>query len=1063
MLTVENNVFVAKYGYHDRQIPKDAGFWWHGGGCRSGCVACENGLPLKRWWTPKPEVAVRLIDHADAAAKALLKSHTDAVDASKASDADIDVPSPDGLDYLPYQRAGIAYVMERENTLIADEMGLGKGQPIDSTVLSPFGWVRIGSLEVGDTVIGSNGKAIKVTGVFPRGELDVYRVTFTDGKSLVVDGDHLWAVQSANDQHRGKSFRVMKTSDLIGNLKHANGNNIWRIPVVDPIELECGDERLLHPYLLGVLLGDVAAHPSGVRVTTGDTLVPVQVAKCLPPDVRLSSTSVEGEFTLTTEPRSAANPVTEALRSLGLMGLRSHERFVPEAYLFAPVGVRKLLLQGLLDTDGEARADGHIEFTSTSLALAKAVEFLVESLGGTTKAIREKQGAYKNKRGERVECRVAYRVTICMPPDVNPFLAHADRYIPRTKYLPNRVIESIEPCGREQVVCISVSAKDRLYVTEHCTVTHNTIQALGAVNATPDAKSVLVVVPASLRLNWQREAQKWLVRPWNIHVVETQKAPIPADADFVVVNYEMIRGKMATVPVMVDGPDKDEHGKPIQIPKLDDKGKVVPLIGPDKKPVKQWEPAPVLSQIMERSWDLLVVDECHRVKNPKALQTKCLLGFAGTKAKKFDDRVIGLITRASRKIFLTGTPILNRPVELQPLAGALAPAEFGNFFRYAKRYCGAFKGTWGWDFTGATNLGELQERLRASIMVRRLKKDVLKELPPKRRQVIPLPANGSAKFVKMEQEAMKAHEDRMAAVQAELDFAHASGDEEAYKAAVAALREAQAVQFSEMARVRAELAVAKAPKVVEYVESALESEQKVIVFVHHHTMADALMDHFGDAAVAITGQVTNKAKRQEAVDRFQTDDSVRVFVGSIKAAGEGLTLTAASTVIFAELDWVPANISQCEDRAHRIGQTDFVQVIHLVIDGSLDQRMAEEIVAKQDIADKALDEGSRLVLGEPVAPRPEGQPRRPSKYPPVSAEKKAAALTAMQLLSGACDGAQVKDGAGFNKLDTGIGHKLAALSELTDGQAWLATNLARKYQRQLPGELLATLSIGAKV
>jgi len=693
MLTVENNLWVAKYPFAQKDIPKGAGFWWHGGGCRDTCEGCKNGLRLKVWWTPKPEVAVRLIDHADDAAKALLKGHTDAVDASKASDSDMDVPSPEGLDYLPYQRAGIAYAMARENTLIADEMGLGK-----------------------------------------------------------------------------------------------------------------------------------------------------------------------------------------------------------------------------------------------------------------------------------------------------------------------------------------------------------TIQALGAVNATPDAKSVLVVVPASLRLNWAREAQKWLVRTWNIHIVETQKAPIPADADFVVVNYEMIRGKNVKV--------LDEQGNP----KLDQA----------RKPITEWKPAPVLSQIMERSWDLLVVDECHRVKNPKTLQTKCLLGFAGTKAKKFEDRVIGLITRASRKIFLTGTPILNRPVELQPIAGALAPVEFGNFFRYAKRYCGAYKGAWGWDFTGATNLGELQEKLRASIMVRRLKKDVLTELPPKRRQVFALPQNGSARFIKLEQEAAKAHEDRMARIKDELDFAHASGDEDAYKAAVQALREAQAVAFADMARVRSELAVIKAPKVVEYVESALESEQKVIVFVHHHSMADALMNHFGAAAVSITGQVTSKAKRQEAVDRFQTDDSVRLFVGSIKAAGEGITLTAASTVIFAELDWVPAAISQCEDRAHRIGQRDFVQVVHLVIDGSMDQRMAEEIVAKQNIADAALDGGSRLVLGEPVAPAAAARPHRPSKYPPVSAEKKAAALTAMQMLAGVCDGAMAKDGAGFNALDTGIGHKLARLGELTDGQAWLATNLARKYQKQLPGALLATLGVGAK-
>ena len=128
-VTVENGLWVANYPFAQKDIPKKAGFWWHGGGkwCESGrCEACKAGLPKKRWWTNKSECAARLEHECDTDALELLNGHKENVVASKAVDADIDIPKPKGLDYLPYQRAGIAYAMSRDNTLIGDEMGLGK-------------------------------------------------------------------------------------------------------------------------------------------------------------------------------------------------------------------------------------------------------------------------------------------------------------------------------------------------------------------------------------------------------------------------------------------------------------------------------------------------------------------------------------------------------------------------------------------------------------------------------------------------------------------------------------------------------------------------------------------------------------------------------------------------------------------------------------------------------------------------------------------------------------------------------------------------------------------------
>lgn len=977
-ITIEKGLWVANYPYEQRDVPKRAGFWWHGGGCRDTCAACKAGLRLRVWWTPKAECAARLADECDDEAKSLLSGHLNAVLASKATDADVEIPCPDGLAYLPYQRGGIAYAMQRPNTLIGDEMGLGKGHPVDTNVLTPNGWKRVGDLTAGDSVIGSNGMATKVTGVYPRGNLPVYRVSFNDGASVVVDGDHLWSVRSNNEQHRNAPWHTEQTRDLMTRIRDKAGNKIWCIPMVKPISFEKSENLPFDPYIMGVLLGDcrLAHHPT--TFTPGDNLVPAD------------------------------------------------ERFIPDAYLYASIEDRISLLQGLLDTDGEIRKD-YIGFSSSSKKLTDGVAFLVESLGGNARRSVQSNPKYKHA-GEVRTGKPSYKVTINLPSNICPVRAIREKWAPREKYLPNRLIASIEPCGEAEVVCISVAADDRLYVTENCIVTHNTIQAIGVVNASPEAKNVLVVCPASLRLNWMREAKKWLTREFSMFVVEESKDVIPHDANIIFVNYELIRGKRIPDPAGSLAPN----------------GKVLKIV----------QGSPIHAQLMARHWDVLVVDECHRLKDAESLQAIAVLGSPGNR-RKGEAPVAGLKDRAARNVFLTGTPFLNRPIEIHPIASALSPAEFGNFFNFAKRYAAAHQTDRGhWDFSGASNLEELQERLRATIMVRRLKKDVLTELPPKRRQVILLPTNGAAKAVAAERAAWQAHEERIEALRIEADYAHASGDEEAYKAAVDNLRNAARIGFEEIAKERRNVAIAKLPKVIDHIETAFEEGiSKIVVFGHHHDVCNGIADHFGSAAVKLTGEVTSAKVRQEAVDRFQNDPSIRLFVGSIGAAGVGHTLTAASTVIFAELDWVPANVSQAEDRCHRHGQRNQVLVQHLVLDGSLDARMAQILVEKQDVADRALDSETEIDVPAPVAKR------RPGAYPVASDARREAAHKAMQILAGMCDGAQREDEAGFNKLDTNIGHKLANCEKLTDGQVWMASNLARKYRRQLSSSLLAAIGV----
>lgn len=516
-----------------------------------------------------------------------------------------------------------------------------------------------------------------------------------------------------------------------------------------------------------------------------------------------------------------------------------------------------------------------------------------------------------------------------------------------------------------------------------------TIQAIGLINAVPEIAKVLVICPATLKVNWQREMQKWLVRPLQVVIASAQFLPPRDFADVVIVNYDVLYKHEAAL---------------------------------------RAEP-----------WDLVIVDECHFVKNPKARRSQ---------------QVYGLPTK--RNCWMTGTPIVNRPVELWPIIHHLDPQTWRSFWGYAKRYCGAYNSGFGWDLSGASNLEELQERLRSTIMVRRLKKDVLTDLPAKMRQVIELPANGLAGVVEEERQTWERHQDTVEALQAAVELAKASEDPEDYRRAVESLRAGAREAFTEISRVRHETALAKVPYVIEHLKAALEDGRKVVCFAHHHDVIDALTQEFGAQAVVITGE-TPQAERMVQVDAFQQNPEVRLFIGSLTAAGVGITLTASAHVVFAELDWVPGNMTQAEDRLHRIGQRESVLVQHLVLEGSLDATMARTLIEKQEIIEKALD-----VLPEeheePVIP---GNDKVRTRRSDLEAE--AARLTT-EIIKGVHvalrilavfdpDYAAMLNGVGFNRYDGRIGHDLAARETLTPKQAALGRRLVLKYHRQLPENL----------
>jgi len=412
------------------------------------------------------------------------------------------------------------------------------------------------------------------------------------------------------------------------------------------------------------------------------------------------------------------------------------------------------------------------------------------------------------------------------------------------------------------------------------------VQVVGLMNL-EDPSSTLVICPASLKINWEREINRWTTRHPVTHVVSGNCWK--NHSDVVIINYDILK----------------RHREAIR----------------------------------DREWDLLVVDECHYMQNRTAQRTKEIMGSRGNSG-----------IEAGKKVFLTGTPIVNRPIELWPVLRTLDPYGWPGYWEYAKRYCDAQPVRRGrksfWDVKGSSNLDELQARLRASCMIRRLKEDVLTELPPKQRQVVEMTDSASKKVLQKAQRLIM--EKLFGEVPEVLTDAQ-------YRRLIKAMADPGTPDFTELSRIRRETGDAKVPLVVEHLREAIDSSGKVVCFCHHKGVVASLAEEFGDACVTVTGD-TALMRRQENVDRFQADGDCRLFIGNIQAAGVGLTLTAASHVVFAELDWVPGNVTQAEDRCHRIGQDESVLVQHLVLEGSLDAVMAKTIVAKQEILDKALDE-----------------------------------------------------------------------------------------------------------
>jgi len=364
------------------------------------------------------------------------------------------------------------------------------------------------------------------------------------------------------------------------------------------------------------------------------------------------------------------------------------------------------------------------------------------------------------------------------------------------------------------------------------------------------AKKVLIICPATLKINWKREIENYSDK--TVFIAEGKN--FSTEHDFVIINYDIIKN-------FHDSKKKDD------------------------------------SQILRANFDLVVVDEAHYIKNATAQRTKL---------------INDIVKKVDRIWLLTGTPMTSRPIDYYNLLSLVDSPVAKNWMAYAIRYCQGYQFNVGgrkvWNVMGASNLEELRDRT-IGLTLRRLKEDVL-DLPDK----IITPVYLRLKSKEYEE------------VMGEYYNWYEKNPEES---------KSLTVQFTKLTKVRQIIADEKITQTIELAENIIEQDKKVIIFCNFTNSLNKIVEHFGKSAVKVDGSMS-KPERQHSVDSFQENDKVKVFVGNIKAAGVGLTLTAAEAVIMNDLSFLPSDHAQAEDRAYRYGQKNNVLVYYPIFENTIE-------------------------------------------------------------------------------------------------------------------------------
>ena len=402
-----------------------------------------------------------------------------------------------------------------------------------------------------------------------------------------------------------------------------------------------------------------------------------------------------------------------------------------------------------------------------------------------------------------------------------------------------------------------------------------TAQSLAWLALHKENRPVIVICPASVKVNWGREINKWLPKS-TFQSIDSGKDPIEKGKEFYIINYDLLR--------------KHEKG------------------------------------LIDIGASVVILDEATYIKERKSQRTKATIKIA---------------KNSPHILALSGTPILNKPIEFFNVLNLLAPKVFKSQWQFGHQFCGMEHNGYGFSYSGATNT-ELLNFLLKSIMIRRDKKEVLKDLPPKRREFM---------YIGIPNKIIRMHE------VAERELTNALKDYRMRGLSTEERSERRMLAITALGYLRQVVGMAKAEQTLEVVRPTLETGEKIVIFGHHKAVLDKLEEDVTKAGyknVRIDGQVTG-SKRQQLIDEFQDNPDCKVMIASILAMGMGVNLVGASSVFIVERQWTPAVEEQGEDRLWRIGQEKEVTVWYLVTADTVDDKMNDLIERKREMVSRIID------------------------------------------------------------------------------------------------------------
>lgn len=807
--------------------------------------------------------------------------------------------------------------------ILADEPGAGKALSLDTKIYTPSGYKLMKDIQVGDTVFNEQGKPVQVLATYDHESLNMYNVTFTDGKSIVCCEDHLWTIFD----HKSNKITCTLSQIIDGSWRYQKNRHnynyqVLRIPRCLPVEFEA-KEVPIDPYVLGALLGNgsMSCPKGAIGFSTADVETAERINQLLPDDYIMHTTPSRKPFEYTIVNkfgrlgRNHPNYIRKSLESLGLLGRTSHTKFIPDVYKYNTPEIRLSVLQGLIDTDGYVGKTNYVEYTTVSTQLKDDVVFLVESLGGVT------WESFKKSTK-------SWNVTIkCDDPTILCRLTRKQSKLSKRKFTPKRRFQNIEYIGKLPGKCITVSGESKLYLCDHFIVTHNTLEftnlALYHRQKYGYKHCLIICCVNTAKYNWVDDIIKHTNGEERPYILGSR---IKRNGE---INY--LTGNAERLEDLKTG---RMYG--------DKKGTKLPYflivnIEALRYRVPKSKVYPIAKALMDMidsgNLNMIGIDEIHKNCSPSSKQGQQLLNI-----KK----------HTGSKVYwmpITGTPIVNKPTDVFTPLKLVDGHAYSSFYMWCQKYC-IYGGFGGHEIVAYKNIPELKELVQKN-MLRRLKADFI-DLPEK------MYYTDYVENTKYQEKwyniiLNEIQNDRLAVMSAINPIAkfirlrQVNGSPE--------LIDKECQVDSKYIQNNAKL-----QKLMELLADCAERNEKVLVYSNWVEPLRTIYKHISKQykVCCYTGTMTER-DRQINKQRFMEDPTYQVMIGTIGAMGTSHTLTAANHVIFYDEPWTPTDREQAIDRVHRPGATKTIHIHTIITKDTVDEKVHNILYTKEGISKYILD------------------------------------------------------------------------------------------------------------